>query len=91
MRHCNELCLVFRKVIKKKNGELIGDYTRFRMVVNQIFSVPGRIPSTKPFQLYEFIEKICDTNKGGLLEIFSRPHNQREGWVGVGNEAISFL
>ena len=45
MRHCNELCLVFRKITKKKNGEKIGDYTKFRQVVNQIFSVPGRIPS----------------------------------------------
>ena len=75
MRHCNELCLVFRKITKKKNGEKIGDYTKFRQVVNQIFSVPGRIPSQKPFQLYEFIEKICNTSKGGLLEIFARPHN----------------
>ena len=34
---------------------------------------------------------MCKTTQGGMLEIFPRPHNQRWGWVGIGNEAISFL
>jgi hypothetical protein len=27
-------------------------------------------------------------NGGARLELFARPHNQREGWLGVGDEAI---
>ncbi len=29
-------------------------------------------------------------NGGARLELFARPHNQREGWLGVGDEAIFF-
>ena len=58
MRHCNELCLVFRKITKKK-GEKIGDYTNFRTSSHQITTIPDARPSTKPFQLYEIIERMC--------------------------------
>ena len=88
--HCNEQCLVFRKTHNRK-GELIGDYTNFRTSSHQITTIPDARPSTKPFQLYEIIERMCNTTHGGLLEIFSRPHNQRWGWVSIGNESISFL
>ena len=89
--HCNEQCLVFRKTHNRK-GEKIGDYTNFRKSNHQITTIPDERPSQKPFQLYEYIERMCSKKtQGGLLEIFSRPHNQRHGWVSMGNEAICFL
>jgi N6-adenosine-specific RNA methylase IME4 len=34
------------------------------------------------------IEKMV--NGGARLELFARQHNQREGWMSVGDEAITY-
>ena len=83
--HCKEDCLVFRKIHQKdKCQEIIEGWK----VPNVIITIPTGT-SQKPFQIYDYIEGMCKEGKGGFLEIFARPRNQREGWVGIGNEAIS--
>jgi N6-adenosine-specific RNA methylase IME4 len=50
--------------------------------------VSGSKISQKPFQLYEQIE--ATVNGGPRLELFARKHNQREGWLSIGDEAIQY-
>ena len=85
-KHVKEDCLVFRKL---KNS-LVEEICRTRKENNVILSVP-RMGSQKPDQIYDTIEGMCNEGQGGFLEIFARPHNQREGWVGIGNEAIDWI
>ena len=44
------------------------------------------LPSQKPFELYELIERIVP--RGPYIEIFARKVNWREEWVSCGNEAL---
>ena len=87
LKHVKEDCLVFRKM---QRGVLVGIIANERKENNVILSVP-RMGSQKPDQIYDTIEGMCNEGQGGFLEIFARPHNQREGWVGIGNESIDWI
>ncbi len=84
--HSNEQCLVFmrKNPINKSNR-----FQVLRANCNTIITqVAGTKISQKPFQLYEHIEAAV--NGGPLLELFARKHNQREGWLSIGDEAIEY-
>lgn len=72
--HSNELCLVFLKFDKNFK---ISTVTNFRAADNTIISPPNGKISTKPFQLYEYIEAMWKKGSGGFFEMFARPHNAR--------------
>ena len=77
-------------MFRKLKNSLVEEICRTRKENNVILSVP-RMGSQKPDQIYDTIEGMCNEGQGGFLEIFARPHNQREGWVGIGNEAIDWI
>ena len=54
--------------------------------IDVITTHPTGLPSQKPFDLYELIERIVP--RGPYIEIFARKVNWREEWVSCGNEAL---
>lgn len=87
MRHVNERLYMFRRAIPKKPLE---KWFFERAVPNQIHTIiKGMKISQKPLQMYDFCEAMVPN--GPYLELWARVNNQREGWVSVGNESITYL
>lgn len=84
--HTNEVCLVFIR-IKPINSR--DKFQIPRACGSSINTKLKGMISQKPFQLYEFIEKMVPI--GPYIELFGRKHNAREGWVTVGDEAIDYI
>ncbi len=77
---------MFRKLEK---GKKVRDIYKTQIIDNTILAQPEGKTSTKPFHLYEMAEAMIPG--GSYLELFGRAHNAREGWVTLGNEAITYM
>ena len=74
LNHSKEHCLIGIKGNPKLNRNLDWD-----ILVSEV-----RENSRKPDEIYELIERM--KSGGRKLELFSRPHNRRQGRISLGNQ-----